>query len=151
MRASDEGSDEQHIHNDISGNVNGAAGQFGNVYGDVHMHASPSGGGLDKEELARLAAEAAREAFEAMKAQDAEVANEENEERQTAQAANRAVRAEDDKRLVKGCSLFALIVAVIGFIILGFYTREWVASGVVAGIGGLVIIFWGAGSFLGER
>ncbi|MFJ6695575.1 hypothetical protein ACIQM4_05840 [Streptomyces sp. NPDC091272] len=137
MEASQDDFDRQHVENDMSGNVYGTSGQFGNVYGDVHFHgptsAPPPFDGAPKQ------AEGVRRAKRKKNSTRGK-----RQRREAAERARQQLRA-DDNKAIKGCGLLVLGLAVPGFIYLGLVTRDWAATGVVVGVVAVVLFLGGAG------
>ncbi|WP_142881340.1 hypothetical protein [Streptomyces malaysiensis] len=138
MGASHDDFDRQDVDNDISGTVYGAAAQFGNVYGDVHFH-GPSTPHFPDAEKPKQGANAANRKKGG--------ANAKGKKREAAEQAKQR-RREEDKKAVKGCALLVLLLGVIGFSALGFYTHDWATAGLLVGVISVVLFLWGAGMTL---
>ncbi|MEV0093679.1 hypothetical protein [Streptomyces sp. NPDC050738] len=142
MGASRDDSEQQNVDNDISGSISGAAGQFGNVYGDVHLHGPSSMPHRPKDEPSKQG-----EGTTGAKRKKKDGAKSRRKRREVAERARRQ-RREEDRKAIKGCGLLVLLVGMSGFVALGFYTREWATAGVLMGVVAIVLFLWGAGMAL---
>ncbi|MGW2700632.1 hypothetical protein [Streptomyces sp. NPDC001340] len=139
MRASRDDFDRQDVDNDISGNVYGVAGQFGNVYGDVHIHGqstTPPPPNNEPPSQAEAVARAKRKTKGGAKAR---------RKRRDAAERARQQRREEDRKAIKGCGLLVLLLGVSGLVALGFYTQEWATAGALVGVVAILLFLWGAG------
>ncbi|MET8811089.1 hypothetical protein ABZW47_03710 [Streptomyces sp. NPDC004549] len=88
-------SDRQDVDNEISGNVYGSAGQFGNVYGDVHIYGpSPTPRPPSNEPSKR------DDASESSKRTKRDRAEDERKRRAEAERARHQRREEDQKAAI---------------------------------------------------
>lgn len=137
MEASRDDFEQQHVDNDMSGNVYGTSGQFGNVYGDVHFHGPtsvpPPSDGAPKQAEGVGGAKRKKNSAKGKR-----------QRREAAERARHQLRA-DNNKAIKGCGLLVLGLAVPGFIYLGLMTRDWAAACVVVGVAAVILFLGGAG------
>ncbi|MDF2272096.1 hypothetical protein P2Q00_42805 [Streptomyces coacervatus] len=139
MGASWDDSEQPNVNNDISGTVYGTTGQFGNVYGDVHIHGPSSMPHPPKTEPSQQG-----EAVAGAKRRKRDRAKTKRKRRK-ADGRARQQRREEDRKAIKGCGLLVLLLGVSGFVALGLYTREWATAGVLMGVVAIIVFLWGAG------
>ncbi|MET9146514.1 hypothetical protein [Streptomyces sp. NPDC004042] len=138
MGAPQDNFDRQDIENEISGHIYGVAGQFGNVYGDVHVH-GPSTPHPPNNEPSRQDAPVEKKVGKKQGGVEAK-----RMRREAAEQA-RLQRRDEDRKTIRGCGFLVLLLGVPGFVTLGLYTQEWLTAGVLTGVVAIILFLWGAG------